>query len=120
MLAMTMHPFNPCLTACRIPCIQLVAHVGLRSPVTCACHRFGYHSLLTMLAWYFLGASVASGSAISSGLFVPMLMMGATIGRICGLATVDIAEHVGQYIAGTAALLQRAMCRCLACYMCGL
>jgi hypothetical protein len=51
---------------------------------------------------------------------VPMLMMGATIGRICGLATVDIAEHVGQYIAGTAALLQRAMCRCLACYMCGL
>jgi hypothetical protein len=53
-----------------------------------------------LLAWYFLGASLASGSAISSGLFVPTLLMGAAIGRICGLATVDIAEHVGQYIAG--------------------
>lgn len=91
------------------------------SPATSACHRFGYHSLLTMLAWYFLGASVASGSAISSGLFVPMLMMGATIGRICGLATVDIAEHVGKYIAGAAAPLQRTLCVWPpACCLCGL
>jgi chloride channel 7 len=36
--------------------------------------RFSYQSLMVMLAWYFLGAAVAAGSAISSGLFVPMLM----------------------------------------------
>lgn len=57
--------------------------------------RFGYKSLLMMLAWYFMFAAVAAGSAISSGLFVPMLMMGATVGRLVGLATTDIADKYG-------------------------
>lgn len=60
--------------------------------------RFGYHSLLTLLCWYTLGAAVVSGSAISSGLFVPMLMMGATLGRVIGLATTDVAQFFGQTI----------------------
>lgn len=60
--------------------------------------RFGYESLLVMLAWYFLGAAVAAGSAISSGLFVPMLMMGAIAGRLVGLATTDIADKYGQLL----------------------
>lgn len=57
--------------------------------------RFGYKSLIVMLCWYFLGAALAAGSAISSGLFVPMLMMGALVGRLVGLATTDIADKYG-------------------------
>eukprot|EP00878_Enallax_costatus_P009157 GHUV01009572.1.p1 GENE.GHUV01009572.1~~GHUV01009572.1.p1 ORF type:complete len:712 (+),score=175.93 GHUV01009572.1:218-2353(+) len=60
--------------------------------------RFGYESLLVMFAWYFLGAAVAAGSAISSGLFVPMLMMGSITGRLVGLATTDIADRYGQLL----------------------
>jgi H+/Cl- antiporter ClcA len=51
-----------------------------------------------MLGWYFLGAAVAAGSAISSGLFVPMLLMGAILGRLVGLATTDIADTYGQVL----------------------
>jgi hypothetical protein len=54
--------------------------------------RFHYGPLLVMLGWYFLGAAFAAGSAISSGLFVPMIMMGAVVGRIVGLATTEIAS----------------------------
>ncbi len=39
---------------------------------------------------------VCVGSAISSGLFVPMMMIGAVIGRFIGLATVDIAQGAGK------------------------
>lgn len=60
--------------------------------------RFGYKSLIVMLAWYFIFAALAAGSAISSGLFVPMLMMGATVGRIVGLATTDIADKYGSLL----------------------
>jgi H+/Cl- antiporter ClcA len=35
-----------------------------------------------MGTYYFLGAALLSGSAISSGLFVPMMMIGAIIGRL--------------------------------------
>lgn len=45
-----------------------------------------------MFGWYSLGAALAAGSAISSGLFVPMIMMGACLGRIVGLATTEIAS----------------------------
>ncbi|KAF8068428.1 clcD [Scenedesmus sp. PABB004] len=69
--------------------------------------RFGYASLGVMLAWYFVGAALSAGSAIASGLFVPMLMMGALTGRLVGLATTDIADKYGQLLsswttAGTA------------------
>jgi H+/Cl- antiporter ClcA len=43
-----------------------------------------------------LPALTPAGSAISSGLFVPMLMLGAVIGRFIGLATVDIAQSAGK------------------------
>ena len=55
-------------------------------------HReFGYAALVTMLVVYFLGAVWAAGSAIASGLFVPMLLIGSCIGRIVGLICVDMA-----------------------------
>ena len=38
---------------------------------------------------------IAAGSAISSGVFVPMLLIGACIGRLVGLVTVDIAAAHG-------------------------
>ena len=37
----------------------------------------------------------AAGSAISSGVFVPMLLIGACIGRLVGLIGVDIAAARG-------------------------
>ena len=37
----------------------------------------------------------AAGSAISSGVFVPMLLIGSCIGRLVGLAAVDIAAAHG-------------------------
>mgnify|MGYP001807870456 CR=1 FL=1 len=38
---------------------------------------------------------LVAGSAVASGLFVPMLMIGAVLGRIFGLLTVDIAQVGG-------------------------
>lgn len=44
-------------------------------------HReFGYKPLLLMLVFYFCGAAVIAGSALSTGLFVPMLVIGCLIG----------------------------------------
>lgn len=60
--------------------------------------RFSYKSLGVMLAWYFVCAALAAGSAISSGLFVPMLMMGALVGRLVGLATTDVADKYGSLL----------------------
>lgn len=59
-------------------------------------HReFGYGALLVMLVYYLLGAVWAAGTAIASGLFVPMLLIGACIGRTCGLIAIDIAAKHG-------------------------
>jgi len=60
-------------------------------------HReFGYAALVVMLVFYFGGAVWAAGSAIASGLFVPMLLIGSCIGRLVGLAAVDIAAAGGR------------------------
>jgi chloride channel 7 len=48
--------------------------------------EFGWASVSTMLVVYFCLAVVAAGSAISAGLFVPMLVIGACAGRLVGLA----------------------------------
>ena len=59
-------------------------------------HReFGYAAILCMLGFYFIGAAITAGSAISSGTFVPMLLIGACIGRLVGLVTVNIAASHG-------------------------
>ncbi|KAK9840815.1 hypothetical protein WJX81_006821 [Elliptochloris bilobata] len=64
-------------------------------------HReFGYAALLVMLVFYFGGAVWAAGSAIASGLFVPMLLIGSCVGRLVGLAAVDIAASGGRGSAG--------------------
>uniref|UniRef100_A0A1D2A2N7 Chloride channel protein n=1 Tax=Auxenochlorella protothecoides TaxID=3075 RepID=A0A1D2A2N7_AUXPR len=59
-------------------------------------HReFGYAALVVMLVWYFLGAAWTAGSAIASGVFVPMLLIGACVGRLIGLIMVDMAARNG-------------------------
>ncbi|XP_074627638.1 chloride channel protein C-like [Acropora palmata] len=53
-------------------------------------HELGYASLFTVLVVYFLLACWAAGTAISSGLVVPMLFIGGTYGRIIGRIMVDL------------------------------
>ena len=51
--------------------------------------EFGYSVLFTYLAIYFILACWASGTQVSCGLVVPMLLVGGLYGRILGRATVD-------------------------------
>jgi hypothetical protein len=72
-------------------------------------HReFGYAALLVMLVFYFSGAVWAAGSAIASGLFVPMLLIGSCVGRIVGLIAVDIAAKWGHGSPGYAPIVATA------------
>jgi H+/Cl- antiporter ClcA len=48
------------------------------------------HNLTHRTRRYFLGAAWAAGMDISSGLFVPMLLIGAVLGRLGGLILVDL------------------------------
>lgn len=50
--------------------------------------EFGWASVSTMLVVYFTLAAVAAGSALSAGLFVPMLVIGACTGRLVGLSAI--------------------------------
>jgi len=56
---------------------------------------FGFPALFTFLAIYFAFSAIVAGSAVSSGLLIPMLLMGAIIGRIFGLAAVHVAYANG-------------------------
>ncbi|XP_053916136.1 chloride channel protein C-like isoform X2 [Cuculus canorus] len=52
--------------------------------------EFGYRSLCTALAFYFILSCWTAGSAVASGLVIPMLYTGALYGRIIGLILVSI------------------------------
>ncbi|OXB55684.1 hypothetical protein ASZ78_003816, partial [Callipepla squamata] len=52
--------------------------------------EFGYTSLCTALAFYFVLSCWTAGSAVASGLVIPMLYTGALYGRIIGLILVSI------------------------------
>ena len=68
----------------------------IRHLLTRGTHReFGYAALLVMLVHYFAVAAWVAGSAISSGLFVPMLVIGCLVGRLLGLVAVDLAATWG-------------------------
>lgn len=64
-----------------------------------------------MLVVYFLGAVWAAGSAVASGLFVPMLLIGSCVGRIVGLVCVDVAAAGGHGSAKYAALNTPMQCK---------
>ncbi|XP_031558101.1 chloride channel protein D-like isoform X2 [Actinia tenebrosa] len=60
--------------------------------------ELGYASLFTVLVVYFLLACWSAGSAVSSGLVVPMLFIGGVYGRIIGRAMVDLfGVHTSGY-----------------------
>uniref|UniRef100_A0A8D2IQI6 Chloride channel protein n=1 Tax=Varanus komodoensis TaxID=61221 RepID=A0A8D2IQI6_VARKO len=52
--------------------------------------EFGYSSLFTALLFYFLLSCLTAGSAVASGLVIPMLYIGALYGRIVGLILISI------------------------------
>ncbi|NXI35960.1 CLCB protein, partial [Galbula dea] len=52
--------------------------------------EFGYTSLCAALAFYFLLSCWTAGSAVASGLVIPMLYTGALYGRITGLLLVSV------------------------------
>ncbi|NXC15895.1 CLCB protein, partial [Corythaeola cristata] len=52
--------------------------------------EFGYTALCTALAFYFVLSCWTAGSAVASGLVIPMLYTGALYGRIIGLILVSI------------------------------
>ncbi|OXB75113.1 UNVERIFIED_CONTAM: hypothetical protein H355_003191 [Colinus virginianus] len=52
--------------------------------------EFGYTSLCTALAFYFVLSCWTAGSAVASGLVIPMLYTGALYGRIIGLILVSV------------------------------
>jgi len=64
-------------------------------------HReFSYASLVLMLLMHFFGSLWASGTRISAGMFVPMLLVGGCLGRIVGLLCNDIAAAGGHGSSG--------------------
>ncbi len=65
---------------------QAVYHLFSKNTHT----EFGYASMATMLVIYFLMACWAAGTYISSGLVVPMLLIGGLYGRMVGLLFVDL------------------------------
>jgi len=65
---------------------------GIRHLFSRATHyQFGVVNLLIAFFVYFILACWAAGSAVASGLVVPMLFTGALYGRIVGVATYQIA-----------------------------
>ena len=53
-------------------------------------YEFDYASLFSLFLIYFPMACWCAGSAVSAGLVVPILIIGASFGRICGLMLVDL------------------------------
>ena len=49
------------------------------------------------LTFYFvlIGACVSAGMSVAGGIVIPCLLIGACVGRIVGLAVVDIAVQAG-------------------------
>ena len=52
--------------------------------------EFGYSALVVVLGLYFLFSCWSAGTNISSGLMVPMILIGALYGRLLGRACVDM------------------------------
>ena len=77
---------------------------AIRHLLTRGTHReFGYGPLFAFLVIYSIGACYIAGSSIASGLFVPMLVMGASVGRLVGLMLLDLAISWGYTEADLAA-----------------
>ena len=83
--------YNELATLMHVPGSSAIKHLMSRGTP----HEFGFGSLITFFIVYYLGASVVAGTCICSGLFVPMLVMGACIGRTMGLVATNMGEAAG-------------------------
>lgn len=62
-----------------MPVLRPAGEEGIKLLLARGTHRrFGYKPLMVMGSYYFVFAVLVSGSAVSSGLFVPMLMIGGS------------------------------------------
>jgi chloride channel 7 len=69
---------------------------AIKHLLTRGTHReFGYGPLIVFLLLYATFATLVAGSSLSSGLFVPMLVMGSALGRLVGLMLYDVAVGLG-------------------------
>ena len=57
--------------------------------------EFGFGALATFYLVYGTFAALTAGSSISSGLLIPWLLLGACLGRFCGLLSVNMATRLG-------------------------
>ena len=78
--------YNEVATLLLLPGEEAVEHLFSRETP----NEFRYASLLTLLAIYFPLSMYTAGTAISSGIVVPILMTGACIGRIFGQGFWDV------------------------------
>ena len=71
---------------------QVTGEDAIRHLMSRGTHRqFGYTALFLFLLLYSAAAAAVAGGSLASGALVPMLLMGAAVGRILGLALVDVA-----------------------------
>lgn len=64
-------------------------------------HLFPLGTLLCFLCLYFVLAGVTAGSAIPSGLLLPMIIIGALIGRILSLVLLEVQYRLNLYSHGS-------------------
>ena len=83
--------YNELATLMHVPGSSAIKHMLARGVP----HQFGYGSIITFFIVYYLGAAMTAGTCLASGLFVPMLVMGACVGRFWGLVTLDLAVAAG-------------------------
>ncbi|EFA81710.1 chloride channel protein [Heterostelium album PN500] len=67
--------------------------LAINSPELNNTNRFGIPALLLFFLFYFLFAAYTAGCGISSGTFVPMIVIGASYGRAIGV----IVQHIFGY-----------------------
>ena len=82
-----------CRTFSPVNCDQAVYHLFSKNT-----HKeFSYGSMAAMLVIYFVMACWSAGTYISSGLVVPMLLIGGLYGRMVGVLFVDLFGIQGRH-----------------------
>ena len=78
--------YNPAASLLFVTGESAVEHLFSRNTQ----YEFDYASLFSVFLLWFPMACWCAGSAVASGLVVPILIIGAAFGRICGLVLVDM------------------------------
>eukprot|EP01061_Rhynchopus_euleeides_P016451 TRINITY_DN27731_c0_g1_i1.p1 TRINITY_DN27731_c0_g1~~TRINITY_DN27731_c0_g1_i1.p1 ORF type:complete len:1026 (+),score=383.43 TRINITY_DN27731_c0_g1_i1:274-3078(+) len=91
------HPFGTLVFASAEETVKLLLRRGMIDERTTSNTGFGLFSYETLVLWfcvYFIFACWCAGTYLSSGLVIPMLIMGSALGRFYGLAISDVMEKV--------------------------